>query len=128
MSEPDASSIQAVRVDRWLWAARFFKTRALASAACVAGHVKLDGTSVKAAKLLRVGQRLDVLTPGGRRLVEVAKLLERRVGAPLAQTLYVDHTPPPPPREVEPMLGQRDRGAGRPDKRERRQLRRLRGR
>lgn len=94
----------------------------------MAGHVKIDGVSVKAAKLLRVGQHLDVLTPGGRRLVEVAVLLEKRVGPPIARTMYVDHTPAPDPVAPEMVVGQRERGAGRPDKRERRQLRRLRGR
>lgn len=120
-----------VRIDKWLWAARMFKTRSLASDACGAGHVKLDGVSVKPAKSVRVGDRLEVRTPGGLRILEVAGLGERRGPAEQARTLYVDHTPPPPPKDETAMLVEtvmRDRGAGRPSKRDLRELRRLRGR
>lgn len=116
-----------VRVDKWLWAARMFKTRSLASDACGAGHVKLDGVSVKAAKVVRVGDRLQLHTPGGPRILEVAALGERRGPAAVARTLYIDHSPPPPPKEERADLGVRDRGAGRPSKRDIRDLRRLRG-
>jgi ribosome-associated heat shock protein Hsp15 len=116
-----------VRIDRWLWAARCFKTRSLASAACAAGHVKVNGVSVKPAKAVRVGDRLDVRTPGGPRLLEVAALADRRGSASVARTLYVDHTPPPPPREMTEPLVRRDRGAGRPSKRDLRLLKKLRG-
>jgi ribosome-associated heat shock protein Hsp15 len=116
-----------VRIDKWLWAARCFKTRSLASDACVAGHVKVDGVSVKAAKTVRVGARLEVRTPGGLRILEVVALGERRGPAAVAQTLYVDHSPPPPAKEEQPDLGVRDRGAGRPSKRDLRDLKRLRG-
>ncbi|MCB9714577.1 MAG: RNA-binding S4 domain-containing protein [Myxococcales bacterium] len=116
-----------VRVDKWLWAARCFKTRSLASAACTAGHVKIDGVSVKAAKTVRPGDRIEVRTPGGLRILEVAALGDRRGPASVARALYVDHTPPPPPKEVDVPVVTRDRGAGRPSKRELRQLRRLRG-
>lgn len=119
-----------VRIDKWLWAARCFKTRSLASAACVAGHVKLDGVSVKAAKSVRVGDRLEVRTPGGLKILEVAALGDKRGPASVAQTLYVDHTPPPPPKDEQARLVEtatRDRGTGRPSKRDLRDLRRLRG-
>ncbi|MCA9706941.1 MAG: RNA-binding S4 domain-containing protein [Myxococcales bacterium] len=116
-----------VRIDKWLWAARCFKTRSMASAACVAGHVKVDGASVKAAKTVRVGDRIEVRTPGGLRVLEVAGLGERRGPASVARTLYIDHTPAPPPKEEQPDLGTRDRGAGRPSKRDIRELRKLRG-
>jgi ribosome-associated heat shock protein Hsp15 len=118
----------SVRIDKWLWAARMFKTRSLASAACAAGHVKIEGQSVKAAKAVRVGQRVEALTPGGPRILEVAGLSEKRGPAKVARELYVDHTPAPPPKEErEPDLGgDRHRGAGRPTKRDRRRLRRLR--
>jgi ribosome-associated heat shock protein Hsp15 len=120
-----------VRIDKWLWAARMFKTRSLASEACGAGHVKLDGVSVKPAKPVRVGDRLEVRTPGGLRILEVAGIGERRGPAAVARTLYVDHTPPPPPKhEISTLLVEtatRDRGAGRPSKRDLRDLRRLRG-
>lgn len=116
-----------VRIDKWLWAARCFKTRSLASAACVAGHVKLDGTSVKAAKPVRVGSRIEVRTPGGLRILEVAALGDRRGPARVARTLYIDHTPAPPPKEEQAEQVTRDRGAGRPSKRDLRDLRKLRG-
>lgn len=116
-----------VRIDKWLWAARLFKTRSLASAACVAGHVKVNGTSVKAARGVRIGDMLEVRTPGGPKVVEVAALSERRGPAPTARTLYVDHTPPPPPKDETAPAGQRERGAGRPSKRDLRKLRKLRG-
>jgi ribosome-associated heat shock protein Hsp15 len=115
-----------VRIDRWLWAARCFKTRSLAGNACSAGHVKLGGHSVKPAKLVRPGDRIEALTPGGLRVLEVVRLAERRGPASVARELYVDHTPPPPEEPVAPV--RRDRGAGRPSKRERRLLSRLRGR
>jgi ribosome-associated heat shock protein Hsp15 len=119
---------ETVRVDKWLWAARLFKTRSLASRACAAGHVKCNGQSVKASRAVRVGDLLDVVTPGGRRIVGILVLHDRRGPAPLARTLYDDQTPPElrePPRDP---LGFRDPGAGRPTKRDRRVLRELRGR
>lgn len=128
---PFVPDLAEVRIDKWLWAARMFKTRSLASDACGAGHVKVDGVSVKPAKSVRVGDRLEVRTPGGLRILEVAGLGERRGPAEQARALYVDHTPPPPPKDETGMLVEtimRDRGAGRPSKRDLRELRRLRGR
>ncbi len=116
-----------VRIDRWLWAARLFKTRSQASKACAAGHVRVNDQAVKAAKLVRPGDAVDAVTPGGRRLVDVVALADKRGPASVAQTLYHDRTPPPPPREDDG-FGTRDRGAGRPEKRDRRLLIRLRGR
>lgn len=118
---------QEVRIDKWLWAARMFKTRSVASTACNAGHVKVNGTSVKPAKTVRVGDQIDVLTPGGPRILEVAALSERRGPAKVAQALYVDHTPPPPPKEEQPAVPTRERGTGRPSKKEQRLLKKLRG-
>lgn len=119
--------MQEIRVDKWLWAARCFKTRSLASTACSAGHVKVNGTSVKPAKTIRVGDNVEVRTPGGLRVLEVADLADKRGPASVAQTLYVDHTPPPPPKEDANAAVTRERGAGRPSKRELRQIRKLRG-
>lgn len=117
----------SVRADKWLWAARCFKTRSLASTACNAGHVKLDGDSIKPAKALKVGDRLEVRTPGGLRILEIAHLADKRGPAAIAQQLYVDHTPPPPPKdETSPMVF-RERGRGRPSKRDLREIRKLRG-
>ena len=120
---------ETVRLDKWLWAARCFKTRRLASDACSAGHVKLNGNSAKAAKPVRVGDRLHVRTPGGDRDLEVIALSDRRGPATVARTLYNDHTPPPPPKQpaLEGPVSTRERGKGRPSKRERRLLNKLRG-
>jgi ribosome-associated heat shock protein Hsp15 len=115
-----------VRIDRWLWAARLVKTRSQAGRACTGGKVKLNGTSVKAAKPVRVGDEIDVDTPGGRKIVLVLVLAEKRGAASVAVTLYDDRSPPPPPRDD--AVVRCERGAGRPDKRQRRRLNRLRGR
>lgn len=123
MTEAAGSTI---RVDKWLWAARCFKTRSLASTACNAGHVKLNGDSVKPAKTVRVGDRLEVRTPGGLKILEVAGLAEKRGPAPVARALYVDHTPPPTPSEEVPVMV-RPRGQGRPSKKDQRLIQKLRG-
>ncbi len=115
----------AVRLDKWLWAARCYKTRALAAEACDAGHVKMNGGTVKPAKPVRVGDRIEARTDGGLRVFEVVALAERRGPAEVARSLYVDHSPPPPPREIAVVT--RERGAGRPSKREQRLLQKLRG-
>jgi ribosome-associated heat shock protein Hsp15 len=115
-----------VRVDKWLWAARMFKTRSAASSACTAGHVKVGGESVKASKAIKPGDHVDVLTSGGPRQLEVVALADRRGPASVAQTLYIDHTPPPPKDEGMPAVT-RERGLGRPTGRDLREIRRLRG-
>ena len=66
--------MQTVRIDKWLWAARLYKHRSMATRACAAGHVKLDGETVKASKAVRAGDRIEALTPGGRRIVEIVAL------------------------------------------------------
>lgn len=127
MTTPAPEPTASVRLDKWLWAARCFKTRSLATTACNAGHVKLNGDSAKPAKAIRVGDRLEVRTPGGLRVLEVTALAEQRGPAAVAQTLYLDHSPPPPPKEEALMAMLRDRGTGRPSKRDLRQIRKLRG-
>ncbi len=123
----DDPKLESVRVDRWLWAARFFKTRGLATTACGAGHVKIGGQSAKASKALRRGDNIEAVTPGGERIIEVVGLAQKRGPAPVAQSLYVDHTPPPPPKEEGVLEIRRERGEGRPSKRDLRKIRRLRG-
>ena len=119
-----------VRVDAWLWAVRMYKTRSAASAACKAGHVQVGGDRAKPATTVTVGDRVRVGGAGlPERLLEVRRLLAIRVGAAIAVECYVDHSPPPPPREERvPVVAVRDRGAGRPTKRDRRRIDRLRGR
>lgn len=120
--------VESTRLDKWLWAVRLYKTRAVAAEACRGGHVKLNGERTKPAAAVRVGDTVRARTGDRERIVEVAKIIEKRVGAPLAVECYVDHSPPPPSREVAASMPQRPKGAGRPTKRERRQLDRDRGR
>ena len=117
----------SVRVDAWLWAVRVYKTRSQANAACRGGHVRVEGERAKPATLVGPGSRVVVTGgPRERRLV-VQQALRKRVGAPAAAQAMIDESPPPPPRVEEPFLPRRDRGSGRPTKRERREITRLRG-
>ncbi len=118
----------ATRIDRWAWAARLFRTRALAAAACRSGHVRINGARAKPASAVRVGDEVRVRGGGQERIVVVSRVIERRVGAALVPEVLEDRTPPPPPKAEMPAVPQRDRGAGRPTKRERREIDRLRGR
>lgn len=117
--------VDAARIDSWLWAVRVYKTRSAATTACRAGHVRLNGDKVKAAQLVRIGDELRIRIAGFDRIMVVRQILVKRVGAPLAALALEDRTPP---REPQAMIGVRDRGAGRPTKRERRDIDRLRGR
>ncbi len=117
----------SVRLDVWLWSARLMPTRSAATTACRAGHVRRNGEPVKAAQRITVGDELRVRSPGRERIVVVTRILTKRVGAPLAREAYQDHTPEPPP-QLAAAPPRRERGAGRPTKRERRQFDRLRGR
>lgn len=118
------------RVDSWTWAVRLFKTRSAATAACRAGHVRVNGERAKAAQPVHVGDEIRVRVAGFDRIVVVSRLVVKRVGASVAADCLVERTPPPPPppREELSLAPLRDRGAGRPTKRERRDLERLRGR
>ncbi|MEU4927552.1 RNA-binding S4 domain-containing protein [Streptomyces yokosukanensis] len=116
-----------VRIDSWIWAVRLIKTRSLGAAACRGGHVHVNGERVKAAHSLHIGDEVRLRHEGRERIVIVKHLIRKRVGAPVATQCYVDNSPPPPPREAIAPAGFRDRGAGRPTKRDRRELERLRG-
>jgi ribosome-associated heat shock protein Hsp15 len=118
--------MSGVRIDKWLWAARFFKSRTLAAAACAGGKVDVNGDAVKPSRAVRPGDLLHVTLPRMRRIVRVTALAERRGGAAEAVALYEDLTPPPPPREARPAPpAYRPPGAGRPTKRQRRHIDRL---
>ena len=82
--------MNGVRIDKWLWAARFFKTRALASKACDLGRVRSNGVEVKPAREVRVGDMLRVRNEGGEFEVEVLALSEMRGPAAAAQALYLE--------------------------------------
>ncbi|GGC84172.1 RNA-binding protein S4 [Tersicoccus solisilvae] len=116
-----------MRIDAWLWAVRLYKTRSEATAACRAGHVRLDGNPVKAAQPVVPGATVRVRQHGFDRTLEVTRLIAKRVGAPVAAQCYIDHTPERP-RVTIPQVPVRDRGAGRPTKKDRREMERLRGR
>ena len=116
------------RVDTWIWAVRLAKSRSAASTACKGGHVRVNGARVKPAHTIRAGDEVRVRQGDRERIVEVAKVIAKRVGAPVAVGCYVDHSPPPPPRERAVAVAVRDRGAGRPTKRDRRTLEKLLGR
>jgi ribosome-associated heat shock protein Hsp15 len=118
----------STRVDRWVWAVRLTRTRALAAAACRSGHIKVNGDRAKPATSVKVGDEVRVRGEGPERIVVVGRVIEKRVGAAVAAEAFIDHTPPPPPREEVPSVPQRDRGAGRPTKRERRLIDQFRGR
>ncbi|MGH7354839.1 MAG: RNA-binding S4 domain-containing protein [Candidatus Rokuibacteriota bacterium] len=120
---------QSLRVDKWLWAARVFKTRSQATAACDGGKVDVNEEAAKPAKPLRVGDLVKVTLPQGRRrIVKVGVLSDRRGSGAVARLLYEDLTPPEPPRPRWGAPPARVPGAGRPTKRERRNIERLRGR
>ncbi|HEY4900272.1 MAG TPA: RNA-binding S4 domain-containing protein [Terriglobales bacterium] len=122
-----------VRIDKWLWAARFFKTRALAARACDLGRIRSHGQLAKPAREVHVGDLLQVTNDGGDFQVEVLLLSEVRGPAPVAQTLYRETDES---RELRAKLaaerkatGQFETSAeGRPSKRDRREINKLRGR
>ncbi|MEW2294940.1 RNA-binding S4 domain-containing protein [Streptomyces sp. NPDC006743] len=117
---------ETVRIDSWIWAVRLVKTRSVGATACRGGHVRVNGERVKPAHSVRIGDEVRLRGEGRERIVVVTRLIRKRVGAPVAVQCYVDNSPPPPPREAVAPAGVRDRGAGRPTKRDRRELERLR--
>jgi ribosome-associated heat shock protein Hsp15 len=123
-----ASGEQTARVDSWIWSVRLVKTRSQATAACRAGHVRLDGERVKPAHAVRAGDEVRVRQAGHERVVVVTRVVSKRVGAAVAGECFVDRSPPPPAPEAAAAVGVRDRGAGRPTKRDRRAMERLRPR
>jgi ribosome-associated heat shock protein Hsp15 len=83
-------AVPAIRLDQWLWAARWFKTRSLAKTAIEAGRVTLDGQAIKPSRPARIGDRLEIVRAGERHEVEVLGLSDRRGTAVAAQALYVE--------------------------------------
>ncbi|MFD9330864.1 RNA-binding S4 domain-containing protein [Streptomyces sp. NPDC060065] len=118
---------ESVRVDSWIWSVRLVKTRSMGATACRGGHVRVNGERVKPAYAVRVGDEVRLRHAGRERVVVVKRVIRKRVGPPVAAECFVDNSPPPPPREAIAPAGIRDRGAGRPTKRDRREMERLRG-
>jgi ribosome-associated heat shock protein Hsp15 len=126
---PDPAGKATIRLDKWLWAVRLYKTRSRAIAACHAGHVRIDGQRVKPSRPVRVGEIIEARTGEITRRYRVLEPLERRVGARLVPQYAEDLTPEEEylrPREArrDPFF-RRPKGAGRPTKRDRRMLDRL---
>ena len=115
-------------MDSWIWSVRLTRTRSAASGACRAGHVRVNGVRVKPAHAVRAGDEVRLRYEGRERVVVVQQVITKRVSPPVAAECYVDNSPPPPPREEAVAVAARDRGTGRPTKRERRSIEKLLGR
>jgi len=115
----------SARVDSWIWAVRVLKTRSAATAASKAGHVRVNDERAKAAQPVRIGDEVRVRTGEGERILIVRRLIVKRVSAAVADECFEDLTPPPPPREERVLTAVRDRGAGRPTKKDRREIDKL---
>ncbi|MBR2101526.1 MAG: RNA-binding S4 domain-containing protein [Prevotella sp.] len=117
---------QTARIDKWLWAARIFKTRSIAADACKNGRVTIGGTNVKPSRPLKVGEVVDVKKPPVTYSFRVLKCIEQRVGAKLVPEVYENVTDPKQYEllEMSRISGfvNRARGTGRPTKKERRAL------
>ncbi|NJC25029.1 RNA-binding S4 domain-containing protein [Neolewinella antarctica] len=120
--------MEKVRIDKWLWAVRIFKSRTLAGDTVRGNKVRINGTVVKPSTTVTVGDRVAVVRNGFNMDYEVLKILEKRVGAPIAITAYQDHTPEEELTKYKDwFVGRkgsefREKGAGRPTKRERREI------
>jgi len=114
-----------VRIDRWLCAVRLVKTRPMATDLCEGGHVRVNGHPAKPSTKVRIGDLVQALIAERERIVEVVRPIETRVGAPAAASCYIDNSPAPVIREIVPGFNV-VRGEGRPNKRLRRELERMR--
>jgi ribosome-associated heat shock protein Hsp15 len=121
----DSRDPAETRIDRWLCAVRLVKTRPMATQLCDGGHVRVNGSPAKPSTKVRAGDRVVARIADRDRIVEVVRPIESRVGAPVAVTCYLDHTPAPVVTEIRPGI-MAVRGEGRPSKRLRRELERLR--
>ena len=121
--------IDSARIDQWLQAVRLTKTRSDAADACRGGHGEINGKQAKPASVVKVGDRVEVLVNQRQRIVDVTRVITKRVGAAIALECFEDHSAPPPERDnLRLLFGERDRGTGRPTKRDRRKIDQLRGR
>jgi ribosome-associated heat shock protein Hsp15 len=123
-----AGEAAAGRVDSWIWSVRLTRTRSAASDACRGGHVRVNGVRAKPAQGVRAGDEVRLRQEGHERVVIVVRVIAKRVSAAVAAECYIDHSPAPAPRAETVAVAVRDRGAGRPTKRERRSLDKLLGR
>lgn len=117
--------IEKLRIDKYLWAIRLFKTRSLATDACKAGRVKLKGQNLKPSAIVKVGDVYQISKGIEKKVIEVVELLEQRVEAKIAVTKYLDLTPAEETHAFKSVFHaptlKRDRGTGRPTKKDRRE-------
>jgi ribosome-associated heat shock protein Hsp15 len=122
------ADLKKVRLDKWLWAVRIFKSRTMSTDACKAGKIKLKGTSLKPSYLITVGETIEVKKNGFNLVFRVNQLLEKRVSAVLAAPCFDDLTPQEELNKYKDwFVGKsgaefRDRGEGRPTKKDRREI------
>lgn len=121
--------MEKVRIDKWLWSVRIFKSRTLATDACKAGKVRIAGEPVKPSYLLSVNEEVTVKKEGFNFEYRALALIEKRVGAPIAVTCYEDITPEEERNKYKSWFlnaaatnEKREKGAGRPTKKERREI------
>lgn len=119
---------KGVRLDSYLWAIRMYKSRSLASDAIKGNKVKLNDELVKAAHIVKIGERYTLSYPQGvKKIIEVTGIIEKRQSYDIAKENYIDHSPPIEKLERMPSVFfmpnmQRDKGAGRPTKKDRRDM------
>ena len=115
-----------VRIDKWLWAIRVFKTRSLANDACQSGKVKINNSRIKPSRAVQIGEKITVQKGYIKHEYEVTGIIEKRVSAKLAQENYIDHTPEEEKIKQNTKLFTpqytREKGMGRPTKKERREM------
>ncbi|MEM7101811.1 MAG: RNA-binding S4 domain-containing protein [Bacteroidota bacterium] len=125
--------LNKVRIDKWLWSVRIFKSRTLATDACKSGEVRINDKTVKASYMLTRGETIIVKKGGFNLTFEVVDLLEKRVSAPLAQVCYIDHTSEEEMNKYKDwFIGKgaaeiREKGEGRPTKKQRRTIDKFKG-
>jgi ribosome-associated heat shock protein Hsp15 len=121
--------LEEIRIDKWLWAVRLFKTRTLATEACKVGKIKIDGKSVKASREIKVGETISIQQNPITKTVQVKNIIKNRVGAKLVADYMIDLTPQEEYDKLKLMnelnYEKRDRGVGRPTKKERRIITKL---
>lgn len=117
-----------VRIDKWLWSVRIFKSRTMATDACKSGKVKIKGANIKPSYLVEREELVEVRKNGFDLQFKVVDLIQKRVSAPLAQACYLDLTPPEELNKYQAWFvgkagaEKREKGAGRPTKKERRTI------
>ena len=117
---------EKLRIDKYLWAIRAFKTRSISTEACKAGRIKLNGQNLKPSHIVKPGEVYTVQKGSDKKIIEVVAMLDRRVDAKAAVTFYKDLTPLEETHAYKSMFHSpnlsRDKGTGRPTKRDRREI------